>query len=62
MKLMYGVGDSCNKVAQFSLELQLPLTKLYSHAVQELRLQQEQISVKLRIQKVTFLMECLMVA
>jgi len=31
-------GILCNQVAQSSLELQIPLTKHYSHAAQELRL------------------------
>ena len=47
MKQALRDGDSCDKVAQFSLELQLPLTKLYSHAAQGLRPWQEQISVKI---------------
>jgi len=62
MKQALRDGDSCNKVVQFSLELWLPFIKLYFHAAQGLKPQQEQISVKLWIWKVTFLMEHLMVA
>jgi len=62
MKEVLRDGDSCDEVAQFSLELQLPLMKLYSHAAQGLKPWQEQMSVKLWIRKVTFLMEHLMVA
>jgi len=62
MKQVLRDGVSCDQVAQSSLELLLPLMKHYSHAAQELKLWQEQISVKLQIQKVTFLMERLMMA
>jgi len=62
MKYTLKVGDSCDEVVQFSQEQLLPLMKLYSHAAQEQRLWQEQISVKLQIRTVMFLMECLMMA
>jgi len=62
MKQALRDGNLCDQVAQSSLELWLLLTKHYSHTVQGLKPQQEQILVKIWIWKVTFLMECLMVA